>query len=462
MSLAPSAAYASGGDAHAVQMAALTAFCILVAMHFIAAIGGIVEKAGLPGVVGELALAMVIGNVLRFAAPDLLTTIMDNFVVVSSTVIGVNLLLFQTGVEENLHKMMKVGPRAGLVALVGMVFPVLFGYGLCWYFFPETTVGARLFFGATLAATSVGITARIFKDLNYDGETKSLTVGGAVIDDVGGLILFAVVVAIVGGGVVTGMFVLQKVAIAVAFLVGAILIGRLLAPWLSKIFSSINAGKNMKMSLSLVFCAAFGAAAAWLAGLEPIIGSFAAGLLLDQVHFKKFRSPEMVTKINSWRDMLPQKGSELDKEMQKEVHHQEHGHVEQLIQGPASLFVPIFFVYTGMSVDLSVFLDPKVILIAAAVSVAAIIGKLLCGLVGGKNVNGWILGWAMVARGEVGLIFAAAGHATRVFSDSVFSVLVVVIVVTTFIPPMILPRLIAKEKAKDNGIESVPRRAQAV
>ena len=153
-------------------------------------------------------------------------------------------------IESNIKEMGKVGLRAGLVAILGVVIPFLIGTLLGPFFLPGLSFNAYLFLGATLTATSVGITARVFKDLGtLNTPEAKIVLGAAVIDDVLGLIILAVVSAMVTIGAVSFGMVSWILAKAVLFLVGSIILGQLLAPYMSKGFSKINTGVSMKFSI---------------------------------------------------------------------------------------------------------------------------------------------------------------------------------------------------------------------
>jgi Kef-type K+ transport system membrane component KefB len=409
--------------------------------------GALVERWGLPSVLGELIAGIILYNASLLCGWDAIEQLRDGQLLKMFAFVGVILLLFKSGLEEDLHHMAKVGLLAAVVAIVGVVLPFAGGYAASKYMlFSDQLEVVHVFIGATLVATSVGITAKIFSDLNYTGPTKSLVIGAAVIDDVIGLIILAVVGVMADGGEVTGMMVGKTAGGAMLFLVGAIVVGRLSAPVIGRVLSSVHTGVGMKQAMALGFCALFSFAAVTLAGLEPIIGAFAAGLVLTPVDFKNFDLSHQVGRMDRWMTKLEPSQVELRSEMQKIKHEKEHSHVESLVEGIARFFVPIFFVHTGMSVNLSVFMNPQTVLIALVFAVIAIVGKLACGLVVGKKANGPITGWSMVARGEVGLVFANIGLAKGVFTSDIFAVAVVIVVITTFIPPVILPRLIRKEQ----------------
>lgn len=412
---------------------------------FAARITLLIERWGQPPVLGELLAGVVLGN-LTLVGINVFQPIHESPVMLFLAELGVVILLFQVGLESNIVEMGRVGVRAFLVACVGVIVPFVLGtYVVGPWLLPGISFNAYLFLGATLTATSVGITARVFRDLKILRSPEAqIVLGAAVIDDVLGLIILAVVSAIV----TVGELALTDIALitfkAVAFLVGAIVIGQLIAPWLGRLLSAIHTGKGMKLTLALCF----GLVCAYLAGvigLAPIVGAFAAGLVLDKVHFRHFENPAIV-------DELRNELAHMDESVKARVstvieHHSDH-HLNEIIEPIANFLVPIFFVLTGMSVQLDALANPQVLLVALGITVVAFGGKVVTGLVAG-NVNKSIVGWGMVPRGEVGLIFAATGQRLGIVTNEVFGVIVIVVILSTLLTPPILTYVVRRSKVSD-------------
>jgi len=227
---------------------------------------------------------------------------------------------------------------------------------------------------------------------------------------------------------------------AILFLVGSIVIGQLVAPHLGKLFSKIHTGIAMKFTLAV----SFGLVMAFLAGeigLAPIVGAFAAGLVLDPVHFKYFKDPKIVEDMKA---VALTCDPNLKGEIERVVEPHSHRHIEDLIEPLGYFLVPIFFIVTGMSVNLETLFDVPVLLVALGVTVAAFIGKIVSGLAAGK-VRKSIVGFGMVPRGEVGLIFATIGRSLGIVSDKLFSVIIIMVILTTLLTPPILTYLLKKQ-----------------
>jgi len=455
ISFIPAIAYASGGAEGGHGGALPLTFLFVGVMLLFARIGALVERWGQPAVLGELVMGLILGALAFVPALHGIESFKGNEVIIALSEIGVLLLLFSTGLESNIREMSKVGVPAFLVAIVGVVLPFAGGYFASKLLMPDISFEAALFIGATLTATSVGSTARVFQDLRFSGKEKDIVLGAAVIDDILGLLILAIVAGIVSGGSIEASTIAILSAKAFAFLVFSIAAGQILAPKVGQMFSKIHTGQGMKMAIALFFMFAYSYGAAELAGLAPIVGAFAAGLVLDPVHFKHFSAPRTVSKVRGWIDSLKDTAGEEVKNvrdaMEKYAHHETHAHVENYVEYVSSFFVPLFFIYTGMQVNLAAFGNLKVVGIALVITTVAIIGKLVAGAVAGKGVDKKLIGFGMVPRGEVGLIFANVGKQLGVVNDEIFAVAVIMVILTTLVTPPILGNMIKKKKERASG-----------
>jgi Kef-type K+ transport system membrane component KefB len=280
----------------------------------------------------------------------------------------------------------------------------------------------HMFVGAVLCATSVGITARVFKDLGrLQTREAQIILGAAVIDDVLGLIVLAVVSGVISSAELGQPVQLTALArltgLALGFLGGSLLAGKFLVP---KLLGGLARARTSGVMLVSALVLAFGLAyLARAAGLAAIVGAFAAGLLLEEVHFRRFR--EEIT-------------------------------IHMLIRPISTLLVPIFFVLMGIQVRLETFANPSVLGVAAGLTVAAILGKQVCGLgVVMKGVDRLTIGAGMIPRGEVGLIFASIGKGLGVVDSATFSAIVIMVIITTLIAPPALKWTLARAALPDNA-----------
>jgi len=402
-------AYAFAGGADPVAPVALALALILVA----AKLGGeIATRLGQPSVLGELLVGVVLGNatIVGFGGFEFIKS--DASVDMLAR-LGVLLLLFEVGVESTVWQMLKVGASATLVAVLGVAAPFALGWGVGALVLPEASTYVHAFLGATLCATSVGITARVLKDLGRSESDESRVIlGAAVIDDVLGLVILAAVAGVITAadqGTRMGLGALGAiVGKAGVFLIGSLVLGVWLSPRLFKLGSMLRT-RGVLLALGLAFCFLL----SWLAatiGLAAIIGAFAAGLILEDLHSRDF------------------------------VDRGEHS-LAQLLHPIVGFLAPVFFVLMGMKTDLRAFVQPGVLGLAAALTAAAILGKQACSLgVLGRGIDRLSVGIGMVPRGEVGLIFANIGLGLTIagqpiVSQSVFSAVVVMVIVTTLVTP---------------------------
>ncbi len=371
-------------------------------------------RLGQPSVLGELTVGMLLGNLPLLGGPSLGEVAQgETFTVLAE--LGAILLLFQVGLESTPREMMAVGGRAALVAVVGVVTPMLLGYGAGLLFRPDESWMLHAFLGAMLAATSVGITARVLKDADaLRVPFARIILGAAVIDDVLGLLVLAIVSGVItaaGTGDALGVGPIAMIVFkAFGFLVGALVIGSLLSP---RVFRSALALRSTGVVLALALGFCFGLSfLAVRAGLAPIVGAFAAGLVLEEVHFES---------------------------------HVERGErpLHESLETLTQLLVPIFFVRMGMLVDIGAFGSRAVIVFAIALTVAAVLGKLACALVAPRGVSGLTVGFGMMPRGEVGLIFAGIGaqlilRGRPVVDSGTYAAAVFMVVATTMATPPLL------------------------
>jgi Kef-type K+ transport system membrane component KefB len=416
-------AWASGGEGGHGGLGEILFTLVIILLS--AKLGGhLMERVGQPSVLGELIFGVIIGNIYLLGFHGF-ESLKGHEAVTVMAEIGVILLLFEVGLESTVGEMMKVGVSSLLVALLGIVAPFFLGWGVSAWLLPAESIYVHIFIGATLTATSVGITARVLKDMGrlQDKESR-IVLGAAVIDDVLGLVILAVVSGIIaaadsGGDSVSTSSVIWIVAKAFIFLVGSIVLGGFLFPRILNMTLRLR-GTGVLLTMALVFCFAM----AWLAelaGLASIVGAFAAGLILEQVHVKKYR----------------ERG--------------EH-ELEELIKPLAVFLTPIFFVNMGMDVDLRTFGQVDVLAFAGALTIAAIFGKQVASLgVTEKGLNKLAVGLGMIPRGEVGLIFASIGatlyiQGDRVIDPSIYSAVVIMVIITTMVTPPVLK--IAMEKKR--------------
>ncbi len=411
----------------------------LVAIYVASKAGGeLFNGLGFPPVLGELVGGVVIGvsalHIVVFpengdSSMSLIMSILQGtaglepnaveatFEIQSEVVsilaeLGVIILLFEIGLESNVNQLIAVGVQSLIVAVVGVAAPFIVGTAGLILIFHVPTVAA-IFAGAALTATSIGITSRVLAEIGrLSSQEGQIILGAAVMDDVLGIIVLAVVASLAKTGEVDVSNVIFLIISASVFLVGAILLGRFFNESFIALAKQFKTrGRIVIPGFILAFTLAYIASAI---GLEAILGAFAAGLVLDE------------TEID---------GQEL----------------EELTKPISDVVVPVFFVTVGTKTDLSV-LDPSVpanregLIIASFLIVVAILGKMVSGfsIFGVDKINRMAIGIGMIPRGEVGLVFAAVGSQSGALSPALDVAIILMVIVTTFVAPPLL-RVVFKD-----------------
>jgi Kef-type K+ transport system membrane component KefB len=374
--------------------------------------GDLATRARQPAVLGELVAGVLLGN-LGLIGITGLQGLATNPTLEALAQVGVIILLFEVGLESTVRDMVKVGATALLVATLGVIAPFALGWWVGALLLPGDGPYAHAFLGATLTATSVGITARVLRDLGKGATAEARVIlGAAVVDDVFGLVILAVLSGLITAGNAGTPMAYGSIALivgkAVVFLCGAIAVGLVAAPRLFGLASRLQ-GRGVLLATALVICFALSWVAS-LIGLAAIVGAYAAGLILEDVHYRPFTE----------RGERP---------------------LGELLQPVGAFLVPLFFVLMGMRVDLTAFAHSEILGLAALLTVAAIVGKQACalGAFGGK-LDRLTIGLGMIPRGEVGLIFANIGLGLTiagrpVIAATTYSAIVIMVIVTTLVTP---------------------------
>ncbi|MEH2069711.1 MAG: cation:proton antiporter [Nostoc sp.] len=440
---------ASTTEAADSSMVVAAVLLSLVVIYLASKVGGeLLNQVGLPPVLGELVGGVVVGisvlHLLVFpeggadSSGSLLMAFLQTtaglspqatpavFAAQSEVIsvlaeLGAIILLFEIGLESNLKELMAVGIQATIVAVVGVTIPFAVGTVSLMTLFGISAVPA-IFAGAALTATSIGITSKVLSELGrLNSKEGQIILGAAVIDDVLGIIILAVVASLAKDGVVDVNKVIYLMISATGFILGAILLGNVF----NKTFVAIADALKTRGGLVIpAFIFAF--AMAYLATvihLEAILGAFAAGLVLEETDKRK--------------------------ELQKQV------------IPIADMLVPIFFVTVGAKTDLGV-LNPAIpsnregLIMATFLVVVAIVSKAIAGfsVFGQPQINRLAIGVGMIPRGEVGLVFAGVGTASGVLSKSLGAAIIMMVILTTFLAPPLLRFVFPELKEVATEVES--------
>ena len=404
----------------------------LVVLYALARAGTVlVSRFGLPGLIGEIIMGVVIANLVigDFSLMEFLDLGMpapgiegDHGsgvypIVYAMAELGVIFLLFTVGLETKVNDLMKSGKAAFFCALMGVIVPFILGFALIMG--TEGNMNHALFLAAAMVATSVGITARIIKDLKLmDTREARIIIAAAVIDDVLGMIVLAIVKGMAESGELSILNVASITLQAVVFVLVVIAICKWVIPRIYDYFEDRKKAKEAagkvpfstnKLVLAIIVCLAMAALAEFI-GLAAIIGAFLAGMMFAD---------------HAW---------EWD--------------LESKIDSISTFLLSFFFLNVGLQVDIGTLGDTSVLVLVVVVIILAVISKLVgCSLgakMGDRSLDSGslkIIGFGMAPRGEVGIIVAAIGLASGAMSQDLYAVVVLMSVITTIIAPPIISKL---------------------
>jgi Na+:H+ antiporter len=387
--------------------------------------GNLAAYIGQPAVLGELLAGVVLGNLaglegLQFLGADPYLDILSR--------VGMLLLLFEVGVDLSVRDLVAVGPSALLVALIGTASSLVIGAGTATVLMPGTPTATHVFIGGAITATSVGITARVLKDMgaSRSGEAKVI-LGAAVVDDVLALVVLGAVTAWVGAGPsdVRATSIVALVMKTIGFLVLVIVLGIRLTPaWFRHAGRLRTGGALLAMGLCFCFFLSWAASAI---GLAALVGAFAAGLVLEDAHSEVF----------------VQRGERP---------------LGELLQPMTSFLVPVFFVLVGFRTNVAALGRPALLAFAVALTIAAVTGKLACAIgVVNRGIRKFPVAVGMIPRGEVTLVFAALGSALRfgqapLLDERGYTAIVTVVILTTLVTPPALKWSMGWGRSGSHGV----------
>ena len=391
-------------------------FILVLLLVFVGArvFGELFAYFGMVAVLGEIFAGLILGPsgfslILLSESGPLLKVLAE---------IGIMLLLFEIGFETDINKLKDVGIQSSILAIGGAVIPFTLGFTVS-YLLLDLSLNASLFIGGTLTATSIGITMRVLKDIGIaTGKRAQIILGAAVMDDLLGILFLVFVYDYISTGEVS----LVHTGKIFAFIMIFFLLTPVVAKAVAKLMRHLSFKRRVhgfipSFIISLILL--FSYIASFL-GIPEILGSFAAGIAFSRrfiIPFASYLHPN-------------------------EDDHDFLEHLRERMHPIIYLFSPIFFVYVGLSIDLSVidFSSMHFWVISLLLIIMAFIGKYAAALlVPGMNLKDkTFLGLSMIPRGEVGLIFAELGRTTDVLDNEIYSIMVLVVVVTTLLPPIIM------------------------
>jgi Kef-type K+ transport system membrane component KefB len=401
----------------AVAMDPIAGLALGLAVILVAAktAGHVALRVGAPAVLGEL----LVGIALAAAPIPFLRELGQSPAIDTLSRLGALILVFEVGLVLTVREILDVGVASILVAVVGTALTFVFGWSASALLLRGEPSYVPVFVGAAVTATSIGITARVLKDLGQARTREArIILGAAVLDDVIGLVVLTVVSGWIAtktaGGAAQAPSMVVVVGKSVAFLGLATALGMWIAPRLFAWAAGLKSDGAL-LAVGLAFCFALSWAASKV-GLAAIIGAFTAGLIVEEMHSQRFVARGERT-------------------------------LAALVEPISSFLVPVFFVVMGMRTRVDVFRQPAVLVFALGLTFAAILGKLGAGLVVGKRGDGLVVGIGMLPRGEVSLVFASLGLSLGVIDAGIYSSLVVVVILTTLVTPALLKWSLRRREA---------------
>ncbi|MFQ5863325.1 MAG: cation:proton antiporter, partial [Candidatus Brocadiales bacterium] len=390
----------------------LLAIVIIIAAAKIGEEGA--KRLGLPQVVGELVMGIILGNMYFFSGWDFFNFLHEMPFLKIMSEIGVIVLLLMVGVNTDLKAMLRVGLSAFLVAFGGVMMPAGLGYLISYFLLPDASLHARLFLVASLCATSVAIKLKVFHELGKLQTTEAkIVIGAAVVDDA----LVLLILAAISGIAITGQFSAGGIAVTATVAVAFLSALGVVSLRYGESFGNLVTRKcpeGIKIFIIVVVCLGLAFLAEFI-GLATIVGAFNAGLFLRYVKAKTLMGKE--------RSM------------------------EELIWPAYLVVVPIFFVLVGAQVRLESFMDRDAVVLGLSITGAAILGKLFCSVcVVERGVNRLAIGIAMIPRLEVALIIASVGRGLGVLGDTLFSAVTVMVAITAIMSPPLLKLVLTRAK----------------
>ncbi|MCK4709243.1 MAG: cation:proton antiporter [Gammaproteobacteria bacterium] len=382
----------------------LNLLIILLAARLFAEIA---NYTGAPSVIGELVAGVVIG-------PSLLGWVEPNDVLKMLAEIGIILLLFEVGIKTDAKRLLYSGKKSVVVAITGFIFPMILGFAVSYWVFGLSLL-VSLFIGGTITATSIGITVRVLQDLRcQQAHEGQIVLGAAVLDDVFGVVLLAILYEFsIGGGV--SILNISKVILFIGiFFAVAPVAAKILSVYINRLEARSNLPGVIPttiISLVLLF--------SWIShalGAPELLGGFAAGLALSRRFFLPF-------------------GLTLSADTECV------GCIEMQMTPIIQLFTPIFFVYIGLSLSLQEidWSSPFIWIFSLTIFMLALIGKMIGPFFLKESIYSKLaIGMAMVPRGEIGLIFVELGKISGILNNEIHAGMVIVIVLTTLLSPFVM------------------------
>ena len=382
-----------------------------------------INKLKQPVVLGQILIGAIIGVFSHYNI-GVFKQLASNHTLEFLAQIGSIFLLFEIGLESDIKEIQKSGRYAIIVAITGVTIPFLIGfYVLSPLIISNPSTSCSLFIASVLAVTSTGISVSVFKDMGIiKNKSCQIVLCASIIDDIVGLILLSIISAFSLGGNISINEILIILLTVVAFFIISIFLGRYALPFtIDKLISKISIKDEMLTLTMVVFCLFL----SWYAeviGLASIIGAFMAGLLIKEKYFVKYAAISRQSKSQIYLD-------------------DSNSNIINLISPLGRVMTPIFFIYAGMQIDIINALNIETLKTALIISFFAIISKSIAGMLLPRDFNRWLIGFGMVPRGEIGVIFALAGLNLHLINNTMFTAILMMVIITSVITPIMINRV---------------------
>lgn len=376
----------------------------------------LVTKLKQPAVLGQILVGVFISCLAHYKIAGL-QNITHSPIIIFLAELGSIFLLFEIGLESNIHEIKHAGLKAVIVAILGAVIPFIIGFFIVTpYILHSDNSNLALFMGSILAVTSTGISISVLKDLGLlQSQTAKLILTASVIDDIIGLILLSTVTGIITSGVFNLAEISQTLLSAVIFFICSLIIGILILPrFIDGFLIRISKEQNIIMLILVALCMIM----SWFAhsiGLASIIGAFIAGLFLEDKLFAKYKYKG-----------IPNLGNKT---------------IASFVEPFGQILTPIFFIFAGMQIDIIGQFSWDVLFTSILITILAIAGKLVCGIFLPKNINKWLVGFGMTPRGEIGIIFAITGLQLGIINNKIFTAILLMVIFTSIITPIAITNI---------------------
>lgn len=414
----------------------------LVIFIFLSRSLSFVKKIGLPLAVSEILTGVILGQ-LHLLGINLFTPAENNTIIKFLAELGAIVLMFEIGLESKFSDLRKNFKRGINLAIIGSILTFAGGFAVSWLLIANSSLRLHLLIGLICAATATGISAKTFKEMNilHTKEVKIVLVS-SILDELISIICFGVMSIMLINTTIDLFSIFKSLFHALVFFIFAAIFGRWVVPLITAWSTKIHAGINMKLGVLLTICFLF----SWLAhilGLAFVVGSFVAGLILDEVYFKTFSRSNFLIQLRSLTKQVAD--DKLQTQLNNVINIQESKTIQELLKPISHLFVPIFFIYIGIILNISTLFDYKTLLITIGLLGISFFGRIVSGFaIRDDKINHLILGLGMTPIGEAGLIFAVLGKILGVIDEQVLSAIIATLVIASIMTPLLIKFAIKK------------------